>query len=46
VKAGRSRISDGRLRVVVLFEGVNFQRVRDGVVVEHWTTVNLDPLRA
>jgi hypothetical protein len=25
-------------------DGVNFQRVRDGVVVEHWTTVNLADL--
>jgi hypothetical protein len=31
-------------RAVVL-EGVNFQRVRDAVVVEHWTTVDLAPLR-
>lgn len=30
----------------VVLEGVNFQRVRDGVVVEHWTTVDLGPLRA
>ena len=32
-------------RAVVL-EGVNFQKVRDGVVVGHWTTVDLAPLRA
>jgi predicted ester cyclase len=25
----------------VAIEGVNFQRVREGVVVEHWTTVDL-----
>jgi predicted ester cyclase len=25
-------------------EGVNFQRVRDGAVVEHWTTVDIGPL--
>jgi predicted ester cyclase len=25
-------------------EGVNFQRVRDGLVVEHWTTVDLGGL--
>jgi predicted ester cyclase len=25
-------------------EGVNFQRVRDGVVTEHWTTVDLGGL--
>lgn len=25
-------------------EGVNFQRVRDGVVTEHWTTVDLSGL--
>jgi hypothetical protein len=24
-------------------EGVNFQRVRDGVVVDHWTIVDLGP---
>ena len=33
------------LRVTAL-DGVNFQRVCDGVVVEHWTTVDLSPLRA
>ncbi len=33
-------------RAVVL-EGVNFQRVREGiVVVEHWTTVSFAPLTA
>jgi predicted ester cyclase len=30
----------------VAVEGVTFQQVRDGVVVEHWTTVDLGPLRA
>jgi predicted ester cyclase len=25
-------------------EGVNFQRVLDGVIVDHWTTVDLAPL--
>ena len=30
----------------VVLEGVNFQQVRDGIVVEHWTTVDLGPLRA
>jgi predicted ester cyclase len=30
----------------VAVRGVNFQRIRDGVVIEHWTAIDLSDLRA